>query len=427
METETPRKDQLKSQATTALKPLAQTIQEGAQETSGRLSDWVTEPEKGTDVTKRVLAVLAWIGVWIMAVWSEPLSILSLTFAGVLLAFWVNGRRVAKRRVSPPEEVAGKPAGSPVGEMPEPVEEVPAPPRKKRDDFWSMHTPSAPEKTLVDTHSDGLVSEAPTVRVRPGGAQNLAGFTKTQVIDASGVRTGVRGGVSDGSDGGQQKQNDQVVIYPASDVSGKVSEEPSGVSESQVTGVSGQLGPVVEQSSRTVTDSNIVTDHQEPVSLRKESRPVSDAEVLEMRNREGLSVRALARKLGIPSSSVQDMLTRAQEARRRQEISDAVTPAGPRVLPQPVFPGIWFGEDGHAQDVRLVPGCFEVMDEALGTRVLEFIRDVLLGKVAGTTDTWSVDLGSGFIVGELPDRGVVFSGCWSETGTVVISKVMFRE
>lgn len=426
METETPRKDQLKDRISTALQPLTQTIQTGSHETYGRLSDWVTEPEKGPDVTKRVLAVLAWIGVWIMAVWSDPLSILALTFAGVLIAFWVNGRRVEKGS-SRVEETPAKAAKGPVEEVPKAEQEVAEPPGKKPDDFWSMHTPSAPEKTLVDTHGDRMLSEAPTVRVRPGGVQNPVGFTKTQVIDVSGVRTGVRGGVSDGSDGGHRKHNDQVEIYPASDVSGKVSEEPSGVSEPQVSAVSGQLGPVVEQSPRTVTDSNIVTDHQEPVSLRKESRPVSDAEVLEMRNREGLSVRALARKLGIPSSSVQDMLTRAQEARRRQEISDAVTPAGPRVLPQPVFPGIWFGEDGHAQDVRLVPGCFEVMDEALGTQVLEFIRDVLLGKVAGTTDTWSVDLGSGFIVGELPDRGVVFSGCWSETGTVVISKVMFRE
>lgn len=414
-----------KKTPTDLLKEQGNIIQDGAKDTAGRVKDWVTEPDDAASVMKRTAAVLAWLVLWVMGLSTDMLTVLPLTVFGLVAVFLVNGLRMRRS--------AGKPSGEPVSAPEEPRETVPVgggeqDSPKAPDDFWTQHTPQVVEKTRVDTHSDGLLSEMPTVRLRPREGHGPVDLKKTQVIDVSGVRTAVRDGGSYVSDTGHKVQKDHVSTYPASEVSGQLSGGVSGVSEPQVSGVSevsGQLGQAVEKDMTNVTEREITTEDAKPVSLAKTSPQHTDTDLVRMSTREGLSVREISLRTGIPRSSVQDRLSKARREEERREILQAVSPP-PRTVPQVVLPGAWHGEDGHAQEVRFLEGCAEAPQDEATVSALGFIRDAFLGSAATTEKNWVVDLGSGFIRGEIPDQRVLFSGCWTETGTVVINRVVFQ-
>lgn len=350
-------------------------VKDGAGKSANWLVAWVREPGnvKGSGV--RVLWIGAAVIMWFMCVRSSPVVTLVLTplaLVGVFLWFSLKD------------------------------EEAPTPARKS-DEFWEKNTPQVSLDKATESDDEQ------TVRPRPKTEETPAENENVQVSGLSDARTAE----GDGEVTGNDVQVDHVGIFPVTQ--GRPEGQPE-VSEPQVNRVSGHSDTGQEQATSDITHS----DEDTPEDLVALMLRLAD---------KGASVREIAQATGLKRSTVQDRLKKAREQRNHKEMTTAAgraTHTGGTPVPQVVLPGAWYGEDGHAQDVRFTGDAVSLstgrsQDESVP--VMEFIRLAFLGKAETTTENWSVSVDDGTIRGSVTDQQAEFRGFWSETGTVVISKV----
>lgn len=406
-------------------------VKSGASAARNRVVAWVKEPGSTKESGVRVM----WLGVlgfmWVMCLVYSPGFTLGVTLVG---GFVVVLKLGVKRDAAPARPVEN-PVPTPVKEPdPAPVEEVI--PASVEDEFWVKHTPSeAPTVSLAKlpslTEGDGDLGEEPTVPLRKKAPVAIETPQVSAVRDSE-TPVGTPGTGEEVTD--HDVNVDHVGIFP----------EANGASEGQIEAESVQVNDVsqpwdtpVEQATEDVTESEISTDEDE--------EPSEDfAGLLLKLADKGLSIREIAEATGRKRSTVGRMLKKAKERREAEEIATTAvraktrheelvdvahkaaktreTPEGTPV-PQVILPGAWYGEDGHAQEVKftedaVILGADRTQEEAVS--VLDFIREAFLGKTETTTGNWSVNLDDGTISGSVPGQQVEFRGFWSETGTVVI-------
>jgi hypothetical protein len=385
------KKMNLKEKSSAAGRTYLERVREDAGKAVGRVSSWVGEPDSPKESGVRVLWILGACVLWVLCVRYSPLFTLAVTPAVLLVISARLGRR------------------APAAE---------APVREPGDrEFWDKHIPA--EEPPVVAVSDEDERGTPAVQFFPESGKAPQEDENPQVSESLDTWTPDGTPGSEGLVTGYDSHVDHEGIFPVT------SECPEGqvdLSKPQVSGVSKPLDTSTDQATEDVTESEIGTDDDE-----EDSSDFADR-LLKLSD-NGLSVREIAQETGRKRSTVGAVLKKARERRDLMEMASAAMRARPPedgLTEQLVLPGSWYGEDGHAQEVRFTGDAVSISGARTredSVSAMEFIRQAFLGKTETTTGNWMVSLNGGTISGSAPEHHAEFHGFWSESGTVVISRV----
>lgn len=352
----------------------SEVLKEGSGRSVRQVTGWVKEPGNVKESGGRLLWLAAAFGLWLTCLTQHPWATLLVTPVGLVVVFAWFGLR-------------GEPGPA--------RRDDPKPPR---EEFWDMHTPRDDQEMATDT-----------VPLRPRLGKEPVEDTNVQVNDLRDSET-----VSETAHGGQgvtgnDRHDDLVRIFPVAS-----------------TPVSGQSESSLSQVRKVSPDRD--SDHGQATSIVTESEvdegDISESfvdTIMEMDD-AGHSVRKIADATGKSRSTVHRTLRKARAERNADQLAQLATQGHGQV----VLPGAWYGEDAHAQEVRFTDDAVvdSSVDEAECVSVLSFIQEAFLGKAETTTENWQISLAGGVISGLIPNRQIPFQGYWSETGTVVICRVV---